>query len=201
MGRNQPPIAHYRHVHLLYNPAAGRLQRSRGVLLTRLKHVIEEQGSAITGCPTSAQGAGSHGVFAGLRLDTTRGDVLKGILEGTAFYLKERTESLPAAGIQIDEFRAVGGGSRSEAWIQISADILGRPFVRPGITEAGTLGAAIMAGVGVGVFPSFEVGVESAVRLDRTFEPRPTRQKEYAKRFEKHKRLRPLMAEYLRDLA
>jgi xylulokinase len=149
----------------------------------------------------SAQGAGSHGVFAGLRLDTTRGDVLKGILEGTTFHLKERIESLPAAGIEIDEFRAVGGGSKSDAWIQISADIMGRPFVRPRITEAGTLGAAIMAGVGVGIFSSSEAGVEGAVRLGRTFEPRPAKQKVYASRFEKHKRLRPLMAEYLRDLA
>ena len=88
--------------------------------------------------------------MAGLKLETTRGDILKGIMEGTAFYLKQVVDGLPATGIRIDEFRATGGGSKSDAWIQLCADILGRPFVRPEVTEAGALGAALMAGVGCG---------------------------------------------------
>jgi sugar (pentulose or hexulose) kinase len=140
-------------------------------------------------------------VVAGLRLETSRGDILKGILEGTTFYLKECIASLPPTGIEIADFRAVGGGSKSDAWIQICADILGRPFVRPRITEAGALGAAIIAGVGDGVFSSFEAGVEAMVRLERTFEPDPQRQKLYESRFEMYRRLWPLMKEYLWDLA
>lgn len=143
----------------------------------------------------------SCGVVAGLRLETSRGDVLKGILEGTTFYLKECVESLPPTGIEIADFRAVGGGSKSDAWIQVCADIMGRPFVRPKITEAGSLGAAIMAGTGRGVFSSFEDGVEAMVSLERTFEPDPQQQKLYESRFEKYRRLWPLMEEYLRDLA
>jgi xylulokinase len=143
----------------------------------------------------------SCGVIAGLRLETSRGDILKGILEGTTFYLKECVESLPPTGIEIADFRAVGGGSKSDAWIQMCADIMERPFVRPKITEAGALGAAIMAGVGSGVFPSYEVGVEAMVNLERTFEPDPQQQKLYEGRFEKYSRLWPLMEDYLRDLA
>ena len=143
----------------------------------------------------------SCGVVAGLRLETSRGDILKGILEGTTFDLKECIESLPPTGIEIVDFRAVGGGSKSDAWIQICADILGRPFVRPRITEAGALGAAIIAGVGDGVFSSFEAGVEAMVRLERTFEPDPQQQQLYESRFEMYRRLWPLMEEYLRDLA
>lgn len=143
----------------------------------------------------------SCGVMAGLRLETSRGDILKGILEGTTFYLKECVESLPASGIEIADFRAVGGGSKSDAWLQICADIMGRPFVRPKITEAGALGAAIIAGVGDGVFSSFEAGVEAMVSLERTFEPDPQQQKFYESRLEKYRRLWPLMEEYLRDLA
>ena len=143
----------------------------------------------------------SCGVVAGLRLETSRGDILKGIIEGTTFHLKECVESLPATGIEIADFRAVGGGSKSDVWIQICADILGRPFIRPRITEAGTLGAAIIAGTGDGVFPSLEAGVEAMVRLERTFEPDPGKQKLYESRFEKYRQLWPLMAEYLRDLA
>ena len=142
----------------------------------------------------------SCGAMVGLRLETSRGDILKGILEGTTFYLKECVESLPVTGIEIADFRAVGGGSKSDVWIQICADIMGRPFIRPRIGEAGALGAAIIAGVGEGIFPSFEAGVETMVKLDRTFEPDSRKQKSYENRFEKYKRLWPLVRQYqLRD--
>ena len=125
----------------------------------------------------------SSGVLGGLKLDTERGDLLKGILEGVTFYERACLETLPAAGIPITDLRAVGGGSKSDAWIQLSADILGRPFMRPKITEAGVLGAAIVAGVGSGIFPSLAVGVETMVRPERTFEPNPRQQRLYDERF------------------
>lgn len=153
----------------------------------------------ITGPPAFI--SDSCGVMAGLRLETSRGDILKGILEGITFYLKECVTSLPPTGIEIADFRAVGGGSKSDAWIQVCADIFGRSFVRPTVTEAGALGAAIIAGVGSGVFPSFENGVGAMVSLERTFEPHPQRQKLYEGQFEKYRRLWPLVGEYLRDLA
>jgi xylulokinase len=142
----------------------------------------------------------SSGVMAGLRLETSRGEILKGILEGMTFYLKECVEGLPATGIEITDFRVVGGGSKSDTWIQICADILGRPFVRPRITEAGALGAAIIAGVGIGLFPTYEAGVAAVVKLGRTFEPDRQRQTLYQGRFEKYRQLWPLVGEYLRDL-
>jgi len=141
----------------------------------------------------------SCGVMTGLRLDTPRGEILKGILEGAAFYLKVCVESLPAAGIEIADYCAVGGGSKSETWIQICADIMGRPFTRPQVTEAGALGAAIIAGTGSGLFSSFEDGVKAMVKLERTFEPHPQQQKRYAERFVKYRQLWPLMREYLRQ--
>jgi xylulokinase len=145
--------------------------------------------------------ADSCGLMAGLRLETVRGEILKGLVEGMTFYLQECIESLPPTGIAIAEFRAVGGGSRSDAWIQITADILGRPLVRPRATEAGALGAAILAGVGCGIFGSYEAGVEAMVRLERTFEPDPEQQKLYASRFAAYRELWPRMGGYLRGLA
>jgi xylulokinase len=143
----------------------------------------------------------SSGVIAGLRLETSRGDILKGIVEGVTYYLLECVESLPPTGIEIAEYRAAGGGSKSDAWLQMTADILQRPLVRPRVTEAGALGAAIIAGVGCGVFPSYQAGVEAMVSLERTFEPDPQKRELYARRFEKYKKLWPLMADYLRDFA
>lgn len=142
----------------------------------------------------------SSGVLVGLKLETSRGEILKSLLEAVTFYERACLETLPQAGISITHLSAVGGGSRSDAWIQLSADILGRPFTRPKITEAGVLGAAIVAGVGSGVFPSLAAGVETMVAPERTFEPDPRKQRLYDDRFAHYQRLGPLMRGYLREL-
>ena len=143
----------------------------------------------------------SSGVMLGLNLETTRGDILKGILEGTIFYLKECVDNLPAVGLEISDFRAVGGGSRSDAWIQLSADIFGIPFMRPKVIEAGALGAAILAGIGKGVFDDARAGVEAMVRPDRTFTPNPAQAKRYERPYAQYRQIWPLMKEYLRSLS
>jgi xylulokinase len=140
----------------------------------------------------------SSGVLVGLRFETTRGDILKGLIEGITFYLRECIETLPQVGIEISDYCAVGGGSKSDVWLQMTADILGRPFVRSTISESGILGAAIIAGAGCGVFPSVEAGVEVMVKLDRTFEPDQRMHKLYAGRFEQYKQLWTLLKDYLR---
>ena len=145
--------------------------------------------------------ADSAGVIAGLHLGTPRGEILKGIIEGVAFYLKELVDSLPATGIQIENYRAVGGGSRSDAWIQTCADIFGKPFTRPVITEAGALGAAIIAGVGAGVFADYAQAVAAMVKLERTFEPDLSRHTRYQARYQSYQRLAPRMAEMARELS
>jgi xylulokinase len=145
--------------------------------------------------------ANSSGLLAGLHLETSRGDVLKGIIEGAAFYLKEVVDSLPATGIQIENYRAVGGGSRSDTWVQTCADIFGQPITRPVITEAGALGAAIIAGVGSGLFESYAQGVAAMVKLERTFEPDLHLHERYQVRYQYYQRLWPLMADYLRELS
>jgi xylulokinase len=142
----------------------------------------------------------SCGVIAGLHLDTARGEVLKGLIEATTFYLRECLETLPD-GMVISDFRAAGGGSKSDAWLQICADILGRPVTRLQINEAGTLGAAIMAGTGSGLSDSLRDGVEIMVKLERTFEPQPRTQRRYDERFEQYRKLWPLLREYVRTLA
>jgi xylulokinase len=153
--------------------------------------------------PTGPPGfiSDSTGLIAGLRLETSRGEILKGILEAITFYLKECVDSLPPTGIEIADYRVAGGGSKSDRWVQICADILGRRFVRPSVGEAGALGAAIIAGVGSGLYSSFENGVEAMVRLEREFEPDPRRRTLYAEWYELYKQLWPTTSDYLRTLA
>ena len=142
----------------------------------------------------------SSGVICGIRLDTTRGDVLKGILQGITCYIRACLETLPAIGIAIDNFRAVGGGSKSDAWIQLTADIFARPIIRPEITEAGALGAAILAGAATGVFNSIEEGCQTMIRLGRSFEPQSKNLHIYDDYFSRYKELWPMMSSYLRHL-
>jgi xylulokinase len=141
----------------------------------------------------------TSGVMTGLHLETKRGEILKGILEGVTFYIKACLDTLPETGISITDFRAAGGGCKSEAWLQLSADILGRPFHRPRITEAGTLGGAILAGSGSGIFPTIDAGVNTMVRLERTFEPDYQLHEKYTHRFELYQRLWPALRDILAD--
>lgn len=142
----------------------------------------------------------SSGVLIGLKLATERGDILKGILEGITFYQREMLDVLPDAGISVDSCRAVGGGSKSDAWLQLTADIFGIPVVRPKITEAGVLGGAIIAAVGAGVWPSYDDAVDHMVTLDRTYEPRLDIRAAYEPRYERYRQIWPLMKGFLRGL-
>ena len=141
------------------------------------------------------------GVLAGVKLGTRRGEILKGILEGVIYYLRECVENLSQTGIAISEYRAAGGGSKSDVWLQICADIMGQPFTRVGQAEAGIFGCAIIAGVGCGVFSSYEDGVAALVGTGRTFEPDARQHGRYQEPFEHYRKLWPLMRGYLRDLS
>ncbi len=142
----------------------------------------------------------SAGVLAGLRLSTSRGDVLKGILEGSIFYLRECLDMLPGAGIEVNDFRAVGGGSKSDQWLQICADIMQRPVTRPAFTEAGVRGAAMLAGIGAGVYASAQEAVDTFVQLGRSFEPDAKNQSVYEGRFGHYVQMRHAMRGFLHDL-
>lgn len=140
------------------------------------------------------------GSISGLQLTSTRSEILKGIVQGITFYLKKSIEALPEVGAEITEFRAVGGGSKSDAWLQVSADILNMPFTRAAVTEAGALGAAIIAGVGVGLFASFEEGVENMVTLERTFTPDTSRGDQYASHYKRYLSLEEIAEEQFRTM-
>ncbi len=148
------------------------------------------------GPPDFASDAG--GVIAGMTLETTRGEILRGIIEGTVFHVKDMVESIVSAGVAIDEFRAVGGGSKSAAWVGMCANVFGRPVVRSRVPEAGCLGAAIMAGIGCGRFSGFSEGVEAMVSLGDRVEPDTARAKEYETGYHKYRELWPLLKDYVR---
>lgn len=122
---------------------------------------------------------GATGAILGLSLATTRGEFVKALLEGTAFELRANIERIEAAGVAVGSLRATGGGARSPHWLQIKADITGKPITTINVDEAGCFAAACLAGVGAGLFASADEPVRAWVRPERTFEPDPVRQEAY----------------------
>ena len=131
-----------------------------------------------------------YAAFAGMTLGTGRGDILLGILEGNVFSLKMTVDELPEVDIAIQEFRATGGGSRADLTLQLCAVFMGRPCVRPEVTEASALGCALLAGAGSGMFRGLDQAMESMIRSGPTFEPDAERHRAYQEPYQDYLRLR-----------
>jgi xylulokinase len=140
------------------------------------------------------------GVIAGLRTTTTRGEILKAIMECATLYFADSIAALRDLGVDTDRFVASGGGARSDAWLQIEADIFGVPFVRPRIAEGSLLGAAMLAGIATGVFPGPAAASEVFVAPERTFEPDEARHEAYMAKLDLYRGLYPANREILRAI-
>jgi xylulokinase len=86
-----------------------------------------------------------RGTVMGLDLSTSRGEILKALIEGVALEIKLNLEMLEQAGYKVNELRAIGGGAKSDLLIRLKSDIINKPITTPDITEAGCRGAAILA--------------------------------------------------------
>lgn len=122
-----------------------------------------------TGTPTCDLNA--RGSVLGLSLETTKGELAKAILEGLTFELRLNLDYLSRAKIEIDEIVAVGGGSRSEEWLKLKANITGRPIKTLKNKEAACFGAAMLAAVGSGYYSELRQAVSECVQYERTHEP------------------------------
>lgn len=112
------------------------------------------------------------GAFVGLKTTTTRGEMFRALLEGITFFFVDAVRAMERVGVKPAEFLATGGGSRSDAWMQMRADVIGTPFTRLAVSEGSLSGAAILAGVKAGLYAGHEEGARVFAKKDRTFEPR-----------------------------
>jgi sugar (pentulose or hexulose) kinase len=125
-------------------------------------------------------GPEAKGAMIGFGDVHTRAHIYRAILEGLAYALREGGErSERRSGVRLDEVRVAGGGSQSDAALQITADIFGLPASRPHVYETSGLGAAIDAAVGSGLHPDFETAVAEMTRVRETFEPDPANRRIY----------------------
>jgi sugar (pentulose or hexulose) kinase len=149
-------------------------------------------------------GPEAKGAIIGFGGVHTRAHVYRAILEGLAYALreaKERTERRSRT--TVTELRVSGGGSQSDAALQLTADIFGMPTARPHIYETSGLGAAIDAAVGLGLHPDFETAVGQMTRIGKVFEPDQQTRRIYDELYHRvyrrmYERLQPLYEEIRR---
>jgi xylulokinase len=138
----------------------------------------------------------ARGVFFGLRLDHTRAHLARAAMEGVAFALRDGLEVFRELGIAPTEVRVAGGGARSPLWRQIQRDVFALPVRTIGADHGGAYGAALLAAVGVGVFPGTAEAVR-AVPLGARSDPDPAQVAAYEAVYRRYQRLYPaLRAEF-----
>jgi xylulokinase len=138
----------------------------------------------------------SRGLIYGLTLTTTRGEVIRAIMEGVAFKLRADLDKWrKITGVTCDEVRAIGGGARSKLWRQIKADILGATYCRINIDEGGNFGAAVLGGYGIRLYSNLIEPIETIIKIEEKENPIPENQKIYNKLYNLYLKLNNTLEE------
>ena len=139
----------------------------------------------------------AKGVFFGLTYTHTRAHLIRAVMEGTAYALRHNIETAHHAGGEVHLMRAMGGSANSLVWTQIKSDVTGKEMEVPSSDTATGLGAAILAGMGCGLYATFEEAVSRTVHVRRTHTPNPDNravyEAGYSNYLELYQRLEPMM--------
>ena len=141
------------------------------------------------------------GAFVGLTLRHGKHHLVRSVLEGVAFGLRESLELINSLGVPIQQVRASGGGARSSLWRQIQADVFDTELVTVNVTEGAAYGAALLAGVGTGAFASVEEATDHTVRVTERTLPDPAAVRIYQELYPVYQSLYPALQPIFRRLA
>ncbi len=125
----------------------------------------------------------ARGVFCGLSFSHSRADMLRAVMEGVIFEFRYMFEKLKKSGVSIEKLTFTGGASKSDIWTQIVSDIFNAEVRRVEVADATLIGAAILAGKGVGVYENTKMGVEAMVKFRNAAVPEKTDNEKYEKLF------------------
>jgi xylulokinase len=135
----------------------------------------------------------ARGILAGLTASHTRAHVIRAILEGVAFSLRDTFTIFQEIRVPVKTIRLGGGGAKSALWRQIQADVYGQHVETIGAEEGAAYGAAILAGVGAKVWPSVDAACKTAVRVTGTLGPNPADSVVMEKSYAAYRRMYPAM--------
>jgi len=142
----------------------------------------------------------ARGVFLGLSPKHRRADIIRAVLEGVVFSLKDCLDIIEELKLPIKEVRASGGGAKSKLWRKLQADIFAKEIWTVECGEGPALGVAILAGVGTGVYASVEEGCKVVVKAQKTDEPNLAAHQAYQPYYELYRKLYPLLKDVFREL-
>lgn len=142
----------------------------------------------------------ARGVFFGMSMDTSRADMTQAVLEGVAFALRESLEVAKSLGIKIERTKICGGGAKSPLWKKIIANVMNIKVDVLEVEEGPSLGGAMLAAVGCGVYPDVETAGKKLAKVVDTVEPTPELAAKYEERYQKFKELYPAMKPLFKNL-
>jgi xylulokinase len=135
----------------------------------------------------------ARAAFVGLSLRHDRGALVRAVLEGVAFGLRDSLELLKELGVEPQVGRASGGGARSDLWLRIVASVLEVPLERVAVEEGAAFGAALLGGVAAGVFADVHEAAAGCVRVRDRIEPEPAWAHSYARGYQRFRALYPAL--------
>ena len=136
----------------------------------------------------------ARAAFTGLELRHDRGAMVRAVLEGVAFGLRDSLELLGTVGVTVDRARVSGGGSRGSTWLEIVAAILGLPLELTASEEGSAFGAALLGGVAGGLFTDVHDAIARCVAVGETIEPDPRWVADYADVYQRFRLLYPTLS-------
>ena len=171
---------------------------NRDVYDILLEDIPDSPGTAMllphfTGSGTPHLDLESKGAIVGLTLSTSKGELVKAILEGISYEIKQNLTMLQDAGVEINEVRAIGGGAKSDKWLQLKADMFGKKVIALDISEGVCLGTAILAGTAIGKYSSIEEAVDLLVKPKETYYPREAIAQEYDEKLNVYEQIYPAL--------
>ena len=131
--------------------------------------------------------------FTGVSIASTRGDFARALMEGVAFSLRDCYRTLEEMALPVKRIFLIGGGARSALWSEIVCNVFDRPVAVPSPGDA-SFGAALLAGVGIGVFRDAKDAVARCLRIDRRLEPDPATAATYADLFARYRAIHDALA-------
>jgi len=137
--------------------------------------------------------ANARGMLVGLTASHTRGHVIRAILEGVAFSLRDTFTIFEQMDVPVKTIRLGGGGARSALWRQIQADVYGGPVETVVVEEGAAYGAAILAGVGAKAWPTVEAACAAVVRVAATAAPDDHSSSVMDRAYSRYRRIYPHM--------
>jgi xylulokinase len=150
----------------------------------------------LMGAGTPEYNSNARGVFAGIDISMKKGHFTRAIIESVSMMIHNNLERLKEQGINVKSLYVLGGGSRSKLWNQILADITGLVFITLSSSENAAIGAAMLAGVGTGIYENLREATKVSIKAFERIKPNIKNHEKYKEVFKKYLKLYQSLENY-----